>query len=149
LLKKRNGLLVDLKVTPATGKAEVEAAEAMLKRQARRRIQPKTLGRDKGYDNKGFVAMLRGRKITPHMNQNTDKRGGLAIDGRTSRHPGYSTSQRVRKRVEEIYGWVKTVGGFRKTRFKGVQRAQLAAWFVGSAYNLLCIAQLMLQEAMG
>jgi transposase len=149
LMENRNGLLVDLKVTAATGKAEVEAAEGMLKRQARRGIQPKTLGGDKGYDKRGFVAMLRGRKIAPHVSQNTERRGGSAIDGRTTRHAGYSISQRIRKRVEEIYGWVKTVGGFRKTRFKGVRRTQLAAWFVGSAYNLLRMAKLMPQEAMG
>jgi transposase len=149
LMENRNGLLVDLKVTLATGKAEAEAAEGMLKRQARRGLQPKTLGGDKGYDKRGFVAMLRGRQITPHVSQNTERRGSSAIDGRTTRHAGYSISQRIRKRVEEIYGWVKTVGGFRKTRFKGVRRTQLAAWFVGSAYNLLRMAKLMPQEAMG
>jgi transposase len=149
LMENRNGLLVDLKVTAATGKAEVEAADGMLKRQARRGIQPKTLGGDKGYDKRGFVAMLRGRQITPHLSQNTERRGSSAIDGRTTRHAGYNISQRIRKRVEEIYGWVKTVGGFRKTRFKGVRKTQLAAWFVGSAYNLLRMAKLMPQEAMG
>jgi hypothetical protein len=141
--------LVDLKVTAATGKGEAEAAEGMLKRQAHRGLQPKTLGGDKGYDKRGFVAMLRERKITPHVSQNTERKGGSAIDGRTTRHAGYGISQRIRKRVEEIYGWVKTVGGFRKTRFKGVRRTQLAAWFVGSAYNLLRMAKLMPQEAMG
>ncbi len=122
LMENRNGLLVDLQVTPATGKAETEAAEVMLKRQARKRIRPKTLGGYKGYDKRGFVAMLRGRKITPHVAQNTERRGGSAIDGRTRRHMGYSLSQRFRKNVEEIFGWVKVVGGFRRTRFKGIHR---------------------------
>jgi len=143
LMENRNGLLVDLQVTPATGTAETEAAEAMLKRQARKRIQPKTLGGDKGYDQRGFVAMLRSRKITPHVAQNSERRGGSAIDARTTRHIGYSLSQRFRKKVEEIFGWVKVVGGFRKTRFKGVHRTQLSAFLVGAAYNLLRMAKLM------
>jgi transposase len=143
LMENRNGLLVDLQVTPATGTAETEAAESMLKRQAWKRVRPKTLGGDKWYDKRGFVSMLRGRKITPHVTQNSERRGGSAIDGRTTRHIGYSLSQRFRKKVEEIFGWVKVVGGFRKTRFKGVQRTQLSAWFVGVAYNLLRMAKLM------
>ncbi len=144
-MENRNGLLVDLQVTPATGTAETEAAEAMLKRQARKRIRPKTLGGDKWYDKRGFVTMLRGREITPHVAQNTERKGGSAIDGRTTRHVGYSLSQRFRKKVEEIFGWVKVVGGFRRTRFKGVHRTQLSAWFVGAAYNLLRMAKLMPQ----
>ncbi len=143
LMENRNGFLVDLEVTKATGTAEVEAAEAMLKRQARKGIRPRTLGGDKGYDQKGFVTLLRSRKITPHVAANRERRGGSAIDGRTSRHAGYSVSQRIRKRVEEIFGWMKAIGGFRKTRYKGVRRTHLAAWFVGSAYNLLRMARLM------
>ena len=142
LMENRHGLLVDLQVTPATGTAETEAAEAMLKRQARRGIKPKTLGGDKGYDRRGFVSMLRSRKIIPHVAQNIERRGGSAIDGRTTRHVGYSLSQRFRKKVEEIFGWVKVVGGFRRTRFKGVERTQLSAWFVGAAYNLLRMSKL-------
>jgi transposase len=145
LMENRNGLLVDLHVTPATGTSEREAARSMLKRQARKRIWPKTLGGDKGYDTHDFVAMLRGRKITPHVAANTERRSGSAVDGRTTRHTTYQVSQRVRKRVEEIFGWMKTVGGFRKTRFKGRDRTQMAAWFVGAAYNLLRMARLMPQ----
>jgi len=144
LMENRNGMLVDIQLTQATGTAEEEAAEAMLKRQGRKRIRPKTLGADKGYDTRGFVRMLRKRKITPHVAQNTERRGGSAIDGRTVRHVGYQISQRIRKRVEEIGGWIKTIGGFRKTRFKGVLRTQLAGWFVGAAYNLLRMAKLRL-----
>jgi len=147
LMENRNGLLVDLKVSSATGKAEEEAAQGMLKRQARRGVKPKTLGADKGYDRSDFVDMLRGRKITPHVAANTERRGGSAIDGRTTRHQGYSLSQRIRKRVEEIFGWMKTTGGFRKTRFKGIRKTQLAAWVVGTAYNLLRMANLLPEGA--
>ncbi len=146
LMENRNGMLVDIQLRQATGTAEEEAAEAMLKRQGRKRIRPKTLGADKGYDTRGFVRMLRKREVTPHVAQNTERRGGSAIDGRTVRHVGYEISQRIRKRVEEIGGWIKTIGGFRKTRFKGVLRTQLAGWFVGSAYNLLRMAKLKVLE---
>jgi transposase len=146
LMENRHGLLVDLKVTKATGTAEEEAAEEMLKRQARKRVKPNTLGGDKGYDTRGFVSMLRSRRITPHVAANTERKGGSAIDGRTTRHVGYGISQRVRKKVEEVFGWVKTIGGFRRTRVKGVGKTQLAAWFVGAAYNLLRMAKLIPQS---
>jgi len=149
LMENRHGLLVDLSITLATGTSERHAAEEMLKRQARKRMRSKTLGGDKGYDTHDFVAMLRGRKITPHVAANTKRRGGSAIDGRTTRHATYQVSQRIRKRVEEIFGWMKTVGGFRKSRFKGRDRTQLSAWFVGAAYNLLRMAKLQPQEAPG
>ena len=143
LMENRNGLLVDISITAATGTSEREAAEKMLKRQASKRVKPRTLGGDKGYDTRGFVSMLRKRKIIPHVAQNAGRKGGSAIDGRTTRHKSYITSQRIRKRVEEIFGWMKTTGGFRKTRFKGRDRTQLQSWFVGSAYNLLRMAKLM------
>lgn len=126
LMDNRHGLLVDFHVTSATGSAEVEGAEAVLKRQARKRIYPRTLGGDKGYDRRRFVATLRGR------------RGGSAIDGRTTRHLGFQRSQRARKSVEEIFRWMKTIGGFRRTRYKRVLRTQLAGSFVGAAYNTSC-----------
>jgi transposase len=143
LMENRNGLLVDFQVTKATGRAEEEAAEAMLKRQARKKIRPKTLGGDKGYDTHDFVAMLRRRQIIPHVAANSERRGGSAIDGRTTRHRGYEISQRIRKRVEEIFGWMKTIGRFRRTRVKGEIRTQLTGWFVGAAYNLLRMAKLL------
>jgi len=80
----------------------------------------KSLGANKNYDTHGFVDFLRGRKIVPHVAANTKRKAGSAIDGRTTRHESYSTSQRIRKRIEEIFGWMKTVGGFRKTRYRGV-----------------------------
>ncbi len=147
LMENRNGLLVDIKVTPATRSSEWEAAEDMLRRQNRKRIKPATVAGDKGYDTKGFVSMLRKRDIVPHVACNSKRRGGSAIDGRTTRHSGYAISQRIRKRVEEIFGWMKTTGGFKKTRYKGRDKTQLAAWFVGAAYNLLRMAKLMPIEA--
>lgn len=144
LMENRNGLLIDLKVTQATGTAEREAAEQMLKRQRRKGLRIKSLGADKNYDTRGFVGWLRGRKIAPHVAANTKRKGGSAIDGRTTRHDSYSVSQRIRKKIEEIFGWMKTVGGFRKTRYRGVDRTQLAAWWVGAAYNLVRMAKLAL-----
>ncbi len=143
LMENRNGLLVDFSVTRATGTSEWEAAEAMLRRQARRGLKPRTLGGDKGYDRRRFVSFLRSRKIIPHIAQTLGRDGGSAIDGRTTRHSGYAASQCIRKRVEEIFGWMKAIGGFRKTRYKGVRRTHLAGWFVGAAYNLLRLAKLM------
>ena len=84
----------------------------------------------------------RDRSVSPHVAQNTSRRRS-ALDARTTRHPGYAVSLKVRKRVEEIFGWMKTIGGFRKTRFRGVERTQLAAYFVGAAYNLLRMAKLL------
>jgi len=141
LMENRNGLLVDLKITQATGTAEREAAEEMIKRQRRKGVRFQSLGADKNYDTHGFVDFLRRRKIVPHVAANTKRKGGSAIDGRTTRHQSYTISQRIRKRIEEIFGWTKTVGGFRKTRYRGADRTQMAAWWVGAAYNLLRMAK--------
>lgn len=143
LMENRNGLLVDFSVTCATGTTECDAAEAMLRRQVSKGIKPQTLGGDKAYDRRKFVSFLRGGKITPHIAQGLARRGGSAIDRRTTRHPGYGVSQCIRKKVEEIFGWMKVIGGFRRTRYKGVRRTHLAGWFVGAAYNLLRLAKLM------
>jgi transposase len=147
LMENRHGLLLDLHVSQATGDAEREAAQDMLTRQARKRVKPKTLGADKAYDTTDFVDRLRRRQITPHVAANTERRGGSALDGRTTRHAGYTISQRIRKRVEEIFGWLKTIGGFRRTRFKGRDRTQLQAWLVGAAYNLMRMANLQRSAA--
>lgn len=147
LMENRNGILVDLKVAQASGKSERQSALAMLGRQGRKRVKPKTLGADKGYDTRDFVEHLRGKKITPHVAANVERKGGSAIDGRTTRHAGYTISQRIRKRVEEIFGWLKTVGGFRRTRFKGRDRTELQALLIGTAYNLMRITRLIGKEA--
>ena len=106
-----------------------------------------TLAADKGYDTRDFVTACRSLRVVPHVAQHLTRRGGSAIDARTTRHPGYSVSQRVRKRVEEIFGWAKTIGGFRRTRLRGKARAQLAAYFVGAAYNLLRLSKLLASPA--
>lgn len=140
LMENRNGLLLDLRMSPANGTAERDQALKMLRRElpGAKRI---TVGADKAYDTRDFVDSCRGMGITPHVAQNNTKRRS-AIDARTTQHPGYSASQRLRKRIEEIFGWMKTVGNFRKTRYKGQERTQHAAYLVGTAYNLLRIAKL-------
>jgi IS5 family transposase len=97
---------------------------------------------DKGYDTSAFVASCRALNVTPHVAQNERRPGGSALDLRTTNWPGYAVSQRARKRVEEIFGWIKTVGNFRRTRYRGVERTMFAAYLVGAAYNLLRIAKL-------
>jgi IS5 family transposase len=92
------------------------------------------------------VADIRERRVTPHVARNTSKRPS-AIDGRTTRHPGYAISQRIRKRVEEIFGWMKTVGGFRRTRYRGLDRTGLAGYLVATAYNLVRLSRLLLKQA--
>jgi IS5 family transposase len=146
LMENRNGLLVELQVSEASGRAERETALAMVNDYVPgdRRI---TLAGDKGYDTRDFVERCQELNVTPHVAQNTGRTGGSAIDGRTTRHPGYAVSQRLRKRVEEIFGWTKTVANFRKTRFRGLHRTQLASYLVGTAYNLLRIAKLLERAA--
>jgi len=141
LMENRHGLLVDVQVTAASGTAERDSAPAMLDQARERGLHPRTVGADKGYDTAGFVAQMRARRITPHVAQNTTNRSS-AIDGRTTRHPGYALSQRIRKRVEEIFGWMKTVGGFRRTRYRGLARTGMAGYLVGTAYNLVRLATL-------
>src|SRR5258708_1924429 len=135
LMENRNGLLVDLTVDEANGSAERKAALKMIDESlpGTKRI---TVGADKAYDTRDFVAECRNRNVTPHVAQNEHARRRSAIDGRTAGTPGYSVSQRLRKRVEEIFGWMKTVGNFRRTRLKGRSRTQFAAYFLGTAYTL-------------
>jgi transposase len=140
LMENRNGLVVDVLLTHATGTAEREAALQMLdRRPAPQRTG--TLGGDKGYDTKDFVAQTRARHVTPHVTQNTSGRRS-AIDGRTTRHPGYAISQRIRKRVEEIFGWTKTIGGGRKLRYLGLERNQFWAELTTATYNLVRMVRL-------
>lgn len=142
LMENRNGLLVDFRVDPMSGRNEREAALEMIDNQlgGRRRI---TLGADKGYDTRQFVEDLRARGVTPHVTQQITKQRGSAIDARTTRHEGYGVSQRVRRRIEEIFGWLKTIGGLRRSRFKGLDRTRMAAELAATAYNLLRISRLM------
>jgi transposase len=141
LMENRNGLLLDFQIVEANGKAEPRTAIAMLDQNlpGTNRI---TLGADKAYDTAEFVATCRALMVTPHVAANDRRRGGSALDGRTLRQPGYAISQQKRKRVEEIFGWIKTVANFRRTRYRGRELTQLAAYLVGAAYNLMRIARL-------
>ena len=138
LTENRHGLVVDVELTQATGTAEREAALRMLERRGGRRA---TLGADKAYDTRHFVAGLRARGVTPHVAQN-DRRRRSAVDGRTTRHAGYARSQRRRKLVEEVCGWIKTVGGGRKLRFVGLERNRCWLELTAAAYNLVRMARL-------
>jgi hypothetical protein len=106
-----------------------------------------TVGADRAYDTRAFVANCRAIDAVPHVAQNVERNGGSAIDERTTRHDGYGISQRLRKRVEEIFGWGKTIGGLRRTRLRGRRRTQLAAYLIGAAYNLLRISRLTAEPA--
>lgn len=135
LMENRNALAVDVETTPASGTAEREAAKTMVARTVTG--QAATLGADKGYDVAEFVAAMRERHVTPHVAQ---KKSGSAIDGRTTRHAGYALSLKKRKLVEEIFGWAKTVGGLRKTRFIGLAKVAAQTVFTFAAYNLTRMA---------
>jgi len=141
-MENRHGLLVDFVITKATGTAERDAVPALLDQARERGFQPTTLGADKSYDTRDCVAAIRSRRVTPHVAQHTTKRRS-AIDGRTNSWPGYALSQRARKRVEEIFGWIKTVGGLRRTRYRGVERTGLVGYVVAAAYNLVRLANLL------
>ena len=146
LTENRHGLVVDVRVTEATGTAEPEAALAMVDAQQETGMPIATVAGDKAYDRATFVDELRERGVTPHAAQNITAHRGSNVDGRTTRHPGYAVSQRKRKLVEQVFGWGKTVGGLRKTRYRGVARTQFWAQMVASAYDLLRMAKLLSVE---
>jgi IS5 family transposase len=135
LIENRHGLVMDTELIEANGTAERDAALLMAERIAgTNRV---TLAGDKGYDTRDFVAELRHMNVTPHVAQNTSRRGGSAIDHRTTRHDGYAVSQRRRKTVEEFFGWLKTVAGQRKTKYRGLWRVGWIFTFAAAAYNLV------------
>lgn len=140
LMENRHGLLVDACLTQADGHAERVAALHMIEPRAER-PRAITLGADKAYDAQDFVNELRSMKVTPHVTQNTKGRRS-AIDGRTTRHGGYAVSQRIRKRIEEAFGWIKTVAGQDKTKFRGRDRVGWAFTFSAAAYNLVRLPKL-------
>ena len=130
-MENRNGIAVNGCVTRAEGRAEVEAAVAMVEElPGRHRVM---VGGDKAYDTKEFVQEMRDHQVTPHA----ALKATTIIDARTTRHPGYAISQQKRKRVEEIFGWLKTVGGLRKTRHRGVERVGWMFTFALAVYNLV------------
>ena len=141
LMENRHGLLVDACLTLADGHAERAAALHMMEPRADRPTAI-TLGADKAYDAEDFVDELRSMNVTPHVAQNTSGRSS-AIDGRTTRHGGYAVSQRIRKRIEEAFGWIKTIAGQEKSRFRGRDRVGWAFTFAAAAYNLVRLPKLL------
>jgi transposase len=143
LMENRNGLIVTTRLTKATGTAECTAALEMAEEvSGERRV---TLGGDKGYDQKKLVEALRVENVTPHAARNEKRRGGSALDERTTRHKGYQISQQKRKRVEEIFGWMKTIGLMRKLRHRGEERVEWMFTFTAAVYNLVRARNLLAQ----
>ena len=140
LMENRHGLLVDSRVSEANGTAERDVAETMLAAVPGR--HPLTVGGDKGFDTRGFIAALRELKVTPHVAQNTTNRRS-AIDGRTTRHPGYVASQRIRKRIEEAFGWIKEIALQRRARHRGKDRVGWQFTLAAAAYNLIRLPKLL------
>jgi transposase len=135
LVENRNGLIVDAEVFEANGTAERHAALVMLEQIPG--TKPVTAGADKGYDTADFVAECRRLRVTPHVAQNDGRRGGSAIDARTTRHAGYGISQQKRKRIEECFGWLKTIALLRKVRHRGIFKVDWVFTFACAAYNLV------------
>ena len=141
LIENRNGLIVTTEVFQANGTAERDAALVMLEQvPGGHRV---TVGADKAYDTKDFVAECRNLKVTPHVAQNTKRTGGSAIDRRTTRYDGYSISQRKRKRIEESFGWLKTIALMRKVRHRGIFKVGWVFTFAAAAYNLVRMRNLL------
>jgi transposase len=141
LTENRNGLVVNAEVFQANGTAERHAALVMLEQlPGANRV---TVGADKGYDTRGFVAECRQLKVTPHVAMNTGRRGGSAIDQRTARHAGYEISQKKRKRIEECFGWMKDIALMRKMKHRGLEKVGWLFTFAAAAYNLVRMRKLM------
>src|SRR6185437_8842772 len=141
LMENRCGLMVDARLTRVSGHAERLAALDMIEPRADR-PRAITLGADRGYDAADFVEELRTRNVRPHVAQNKSGRRS-AIDRRTTRHPGYASSQRIRKRIEEAFGWIKSVAGMRRTKLRGLARVDWAFTFAAAAYNLVRAPKLL------
>ena len=141
LTENRNGIIMTTEVFQANGTAERDAALVMLEQiPGERRV---TVGGDKGYDTRDFVAECRNMNVTPHIAQNTKRNGGSAIDGRTTRHGGYEVSQKKRKRIEECFGWLKTIALMRKVRHRGLEKVGWVFTFAAAAYNLVRMKNLL------
>lgn len=136
-----NGLIVNAEVFEANGTAERDAALVMLEQLPG--TQRVTVGADKAYNTADFVAECRGLKATPHVAQNQNRRGGSALDGRTTRHAGYAVSQRKRKRIEESFGWLKTIALMRKVRHRGIFKVGWMFTFAAAASNLVRMRNLL------
>ena len=141
LTENRNGLIITTEVFQANGTAERDAALVMLEQiPGERRV---TVGGDKGFDTRDFVTECRNMNVTPHVAQNTKRNGGSAIDGRTTRHGGYEVSQKKRKRIEECFGWLKTIALMRKVRHRGLEKVGWVFTFAAAAYNLVRMKNLL------
>lgn len=141
MIENRHGLVVDTELLQCNGTAERDAAMLMAERlEGAQRV---TIAGDKGYDTKDLVQEMRGMNVTPHVAQNHKRNGGSAIDRRTTRHAGYQISQQRRKRIEEVFGWMKTVGMLRKTRHRGVFKVGWVFTFAAAAYNLVRMRNLL------
>src|SRR3989441_5916510 len=143
LVENRNGLIVNTEVFEVNGTAERDAALVMLEQI--RGTKQVTVGGDKGYDTADFVAECRNLKVTPHVAQNLERPGGSAIDARTTQHSGYAISQRKRKRIEECFGWLKTIALLRKVRHRGIFKVGWVFTFAAAAYNLVRMRNLAVQ----
>jgi len=141
LMENRNGLFVGVRVTQATGKAEVQAAEELVQEQIHQGLDPDSVGADKGYCTNGFVKALRDRGIRPHVAK-MEGRHIEGLDGRTLGSPAYRVSQRLRKRVEEGFGWLHTIAGTKKMKVRGRHKVEMAFILAGCALNLMRIAKL-------
>jgi transposase len=141
LVENRNGLIINAELLQANGTAERDAALVMLEQiPGEHRV---TVGADKAYDTKDFVAECRNMEVTPHVAQNTNRNGGSAIDERTTRHAGYAVSQKKRKRIEESFGWLKTIALMRKVRHRGIHKVGWVFTFAAAAYNLVRMRNLL------
>ena len=147
LMENRFGLVVGAVVSHADGMGERTSALAMLDTVPG--SGPKTVGADKAYDTADFIAACRQRNVTPHVAQNHERRGGSAIDGRTARHAGYAISQTIRKRIEEHFGWGKTVGNIRQTLYRGIKRVDQHFKLTMTASNLVRMAQILFAVPQG
>ena len=141
LVENRNGLILNTEVFQANGTAERDAALVLLEQLGG--LQRVTVGADKGYDTADFVAECRNLNVTPHVAQNQNRRGGSAVDARTTRHAGYAVSQHKRKRIEECFGWLKTIALMRKVRHRGIFKVGWVFTFAAAAYNLVRMRNLL------
>jgi transposase len=142
LMENRNGLIADAMVTEADGTAEREAALLMVHDRWRRREPISSVGADKAYDTREFVGLLREMQVRPHVTQNGKRAGGSAIDGRTTRHASYQISQKRRPRIERAFGWMKSVGGIRKVKLRGLLKVGWSFLITAAAFNLWRIPKL-------
>jgi transposase len=143
LIENRHGLIVDAMTTTADGTAERDAAMLMLHRQWQRRPRRRTVGADKAYDTYGLVDLLREVEVTPHVAQNLKRRGGSAIDARTTRHEGYAKSLHARPRIEPAFGWLKSIAWMRKVKLRGLAKVEWLFRFASAAFNLRRLVTLM------